>query len=210
MRLTSWGRVRLGRAAERPGSPWPVRSALDRLDLAASSALCRPTWSFCRSNLLVRASPGRPGLRFSSPKRLFFRSFCVPRTFDAQNVQHRKNIVKTSTKRTSELLCIEPKSIKNVLRGSRKAFTNTNALNERLGSLQANLGSVLVADLECSWAVLEHPGSSRERSWGVLNASLAVLGASRLLLEALLNRSGDAPIPQDRFWTDFGSILVRF
>ena len=141
---------------------------------------------------------------------MFFRSFCVPRTFDAQNVQHRKNIVKTSTKRTSELLCIEPKSIKNVLRGSRKAFTNTNALNERLGSLQANLGSVLGAHLECSWAVLEHRGSSRERSWGVPNAPLAVLGASRLLFEALLNRSGDAPIPQDRFWTDFGSILVRF
>ena len=111
--LRFWGRVRLGRAAERPGSPWPVRSALDRLDLAASSALCRPTWSFCRSNLLVRTFSGHLGPRFSSPKRLFFRSFCVPRTFDVLNVQHRKNIVKTSTKRTSELLCIEPKSIKN-------------------------------------------------------------------------------------------------
>ena len=53
-----------------------------------------------------------PGLDFRA-KRLFFRSICVPRTFDAQNVQHRKNIVKTSTKRASELLCIEPKSIKN-------------------------------------------------------------------------------------------------
>ena len=30
----------LERAAERPGLPWPARSALDRLDLGASSAFC--------------------------------------------------------------------------------------------------------------------------------------------------------------------------
>ena len=95
-------------------------------------------------------------------------------------------------------------------REPRTAFSDANALNERPGSLWARLGSVPGALLECSWAVLEYPESSRERSWGLPNASLAVLGASRGLFEALLNRSGDAPIPQDRFWTDFGSMFVRF
>ncbi|MEC7214866.1 MAG: hypothetical protein VXW26_10685 [SAR324 cluster bacterium] len=73
-----------------------------------------------------------------------------------------------------------------------------------------HLGDIPGALLEHSWAVLEHPGSSRQRRWGVPNASLAVLGAYRLLFEGLLKRSEDAPVPQHRFGTDFGSILVRF
>ena len=95
-------------------------------------------------------------------------------------------------------------------REPRTAFSDANALNERPGSLWARLGSVQGALLECSWVLLARPGAPRERSWGVLSASLAVLGASRLLPEALLNRSRGALIPQDRFLIDVCSILARF
>ena len=78
-----------------------------------SSALFRSTWSFGRSNLLARGSPGCPEPRFSRPRRLFFRGFCVRQAFDAQNVRHRQNTVKTNTKYASELLHIDRKSIKN-------------------------------------------------------------------------------------------------
>ena len=85
------------------GSIWALRARF-------VARLSRFAARICSSGAAVYAL-ARPGPRFSRPKRLFFRSFCVPRTFDAQNVQHRKNIVKTNTKRTS--VCIEPKSIKN-------------------------------------------------------------------------------------------------
>ena len=75
----------------------------------ASSVLFRLTCSIYRSNLLAQASPGRPGLR----KRLFFRGFGVRRPFDTRNVRHRKNTAKTNTKRTSEILRIDAKSIQN-------------------------------------------------------------------------------------------------
>ena len=139
-----------------------------------------------------------PGLDFRARNACFFRSFCVLRTFDAQNVQHRKEIVKTSsTVRNALRSCCasNPNRLKIVLHGSRKAFSNANALNERLGSLQTHLGSVPRALLECSWAVLGYPGSSRERSRGTPNASLAVPGASRPLFEVLPNRSGDVTMP---------------
>ena len=68
--------------------------------------------------VVLPLEPARPGLSRTprgsifEPETFVFSNFLRPRTFVAQNVQHRKNIVKTSTKRTSELLCIEPKSIK--------------------------------------------------------------------------------------------------
>ena len=60
-----------------------------RLSDGAPAAFFRSTCPFWRSNLLFRASQGRPGPRFSSPNQLFFRDFCVQRTPDTQNVRHR-------------------------------------------------------------------------------------------------------------------------
>ena len=97
-------------------------------------------------------------------------------------------------------------------RGPRRAFSETNALNERLGSLQVYLGSVPGALLECSWAVLEHPGPSQERSWGVPNASLARSGCvpavSRGAPESIQGRPDPPRSILNRFWINSGSILA--
>ena len=160
--------------------------------------------------LLEPARPdfsGTPRASIFEPETLVFSKFlratnvrCAKRP---TSKKHRKNQYETHFGAAVHRAQIDQKSF--CVGPEKHSATRTH-----LTSVLGHLGGVPGALLECSWAVLEHPGSSREHRWGVPNASLAVLGASRLLLEALLNRSGDAPIPQDRFWTDFGSILVRF
>ena len=141
---------------------------------------------------------------------MFFRSFCVRRTFDMQNVRHRKNTVKTNTKRTSELLRSDPKSMqdrfawapKNVQQSERTVTHATNVL----GGSRRTSG----APLECSWAVLEHSEPSRERSWGNPNVSLSRSGrvpaASRGATESIRGRPDSSRSILDRFWSNSGSI----
>ena len=150
--------------------------------------------------------PGRPGHRFSLIFVPFFEVFRSDGAFARKTSDINETLAGVVQNALRSFRATSRKRQKTLRgRSRRRSATRTGS-----ASASEHPRTVSGALPERSWAFLEHPGSSRERSWGTPNASLAVLGASRPLFEALLNRSGDAPIPQDRFWTDFGSILVRF
>ena len=145
----------------------------------------RASWPFLRSNLLLRVSPGRPEPRFSSPRQLFFRRFSTQRAINAQNVRHRKNIVKTNTKHTSELPRIDRQSIKNPSASASDSVWRRERRYERLGSCPGGSWSVSGAARGrfwtapgCSWPARGVPRSALGRHWGVQKSSRARPDAS--------------------------------
>ena len=81
-----------------------------------------------------------------------------------------------------------------------------SATRTHLTSVLGHLGGVPGALLECSWAVLEHPGPSQERSWDVPGVSRTALG--RLPRSP---RSGpERPKAPDDGFYDFSSFWNRF
>ena len=178
--------------------------------MGTSDALFRSTWPFWRSNLLARGSPGRPGPRFWSPKRLFFRGFCVRQAFDAQNVRHRKNTVKTNTKRTSELPHVDRKSYKNRFASASDCVWPCERRCERLGNCPGSSWSVSGAPRRRFWTALG-------RSWLACGAPRSALGRhlgvhepSRARPDASLKRLWVPKTSQDRFFVDLGSISDGF
>ena len=170
----------------------------------------RATWPFLRSNLLLRASPGCPEARFWSPGRLFFRSFSTWRALHVQNVRHRKNTVKTNTKRTSELPRIDRKSIKNPSASASDSVWRCERRYERLGSCPGGSWSVSRAARGRFWTVPGRswpargvPRSGLGRHWGVQKSFRARLDVSP--------KRPWAPEPaQDPFFVEFLWILASF
>ena len=176
----------------------------------ASSALFRPTWPFWRSNLLARASPGRPRPRFSSPKQQFFRSFSVRRAFDAPNVQHRKNTVKTNTKHTSELPRIDRKLIKNRSASASDCVWRRGWRCERLGSCPGGTWSVKKMPRRRFWTALGRSWLARGAPRSAPGLHLGVQKPPRVRQDASPKRFWASETAQDRFFFDFGAIWRGF
>ncbi len=169
----------------------------------ALAAFFRATGPFWRSNLLVRAFPGRPGRRFSSPKRMFFRCFSVRRACNAQKLGMCKNhsfSLVFCMSQASRTRAHQPKTYQNSIRTGLEARLATQAgltsvPRRSMGASRASPGRLR--------AISERFGNPPGRSWDAPDAPQDVLGAPRLRPGASPERLGAPKTPQDRFWNDF-------
>ena len=132
------------------------------------------------------------------------------RAINAQNVRHRKNIVKTNAKHTSELPRIDRKLTKIRSASASECVWRCERRCERLGSCPGG-----------SWNVHGVPGRrvwmAPGRSWLAPGGPRSALGRhwcvqklSRARLDASPKRTWALQTAQTRFFIDSGSILIGF
>ena len=130
--------------------------------MGTSGALFRSTWPFWRSNLLPRGSPGRPGLRFWSPKRLFFsrhlRAASVRRAKRPTSIKHWQERYEThfeAAARRPKTFEHRTASASNCVwrcqRRFRASWEWSRRLLERLWGAPGTL-------MDASWSLLARPG----------------------------------------------------
>ena len=113
--------------------------------------------------------PRTPGASIFESETPVFRDFSRRRAINAPNVRHRKNIVKTNTKRTSELPRVDRKSNKNRFKSASDCVWPRERRCERLGSCPEASWSVSGVPRQAFWAA---PG----RSWLARNGPRSALG----------------------------------
>ena len=86
--------------------------------------------------------PRTPGASIFESETPVFRDFSRRRAINAPNVRHRKNIVKTNTKRTSELPRVDRKSNKNRSACASVCVWRREQRCERLGHCPGGTASV--------------------------------------------------------------------